>query len=88
MPEAENLYGNGTGGFFAGPFHPPQSGPAPEDFPGLGRIWTDGANRQKDHPSRFHIGFQLLALHCPSSLKSLVVSLYVLGIGKTAENSS
>jgi hypothetical protein len=43
----------------------------PENLPGLGRIWSDGADRKKNHPSRFHVRLQLLALHCPSSLKML-----------------
>ena len=40
-----------------------------ENFPGLRRIGADGTSREKDHPSGLHVGFQLLTLHCPSSLK-------------------
>ncbi len=49
-----------------------------KNFPGLGRIGHDGLGRQKNHPSRLHVGFQLLALHCPSSL--------VLGKGIVLKN--
>ena len=39
-----------------------------EYLPGLAWVGADGAHREKYHPAGFHIGFQLLALHCPSSL--------------------
>ena len=37
--------------------------PGGEDLPGLGRVGLDGLGRQENHPSGFHVGFQLLALH-------------------------
>ena len=88
MPEAEDVYGNGTGGLSSDPLHPTKSGPAPEDFPGLGRIGADGTNRQKDHPSRFHIGFQLLALHCPSSLNSKWYHCTFCRLGKSPKTAA
>ena len=39
-----------------------------ENFPWLRRIGADGTSREKNHPSGLHVGFQLLTLHCPSSL--------------------
>ena len=33
MPEAENLYGDGTGGIPAGPLHPTKPGAAPKGIP-------------------------------------------------------
>ena len=47
-----------------------------ENFPWLRRIGADGTSREKDHPSGLHVGFQLLTLHCPSSLVD-VRPLYV-----------
>ena len=41
-----------------------------KNLPGLGRIGPDRPDRKKYHPSRLHIGFQLLAMHCPSSLEN------------------
>ena len=52
-----------------------------EDFSGLGRIGSNGTGRQENHPSGFHVGFQLLTLHCPSSLfiGDLIVSRRDMG---------
>ena len=51
-------------------------------FSGLGRIGTDGPGREKHDPPRFHIGFQLLALHCHSSLVKADIHFSCLGGGK------
>lgn len=58
-----------------------------EDPPRLGGIGTDGAGGQEHDPSRFHVGFQLLALHCHSSL---IHSDFILmrGAGESTRNAA
>lgn len=39
-----------------------------EEMSGIANVVSTNLSREKNHPSGLHVGFQLLTLHCPSSL--------------------